>query len=77
MERSTLKLNELCGIANARVYLFGPPLAELMKRVARGLIRISAFRFDIRLFYRIFSGPILNPEPPHHHWSVHQGLLGG
>jgi hypothetical protein len=26
----------------------------------------SAFRFDIRLFYRIFSGPILNPEPPHH-----------
>ncbi len=37
----------------------------------------SAFRFDIRLFYRIFSRPILNPEPPHHHWSVHQGLLGG
>jgi hypothetical protein len=56
MERRTLKLNELGGIANARIDLFGPPLAEFMKRTARGLIRINACRFDIRLFDRIFSG---------------------
>src|SRR5262249_6868102 len=29
--------------ANARVDLFGPPLAEFMKRAARGLTRLGAF----------------------------------
>jgi choline dehydrogenase-like flavoprotein len=40
---SALKLNELGGIANARPDLFGPALAEFMKRAARGLTRINFF----------------------------------
>jgi choline dehydrogenase-like flavoprotein len=40
---SALKTNELGGLANARVDLFGPELAAFMKRAARGLTRINAF----------------------------------
>src|SRR5712691_9634703 len=40
---NALKLNELGGIAGARLDLFGPELAAFMKRAARGLTRINAF----------------------------------
>jgi choline dehydrogenase-like flavoprotein len=40
---SALKLSELGGIANARTDLFGPALADFMKRAVRGLTRINAF----------------------------------
>ena len=40
---TALKTNELGGIANARVDLFGPELASFMKRAARGLTRINFF----------------------------------
>src|SRR5437660_3431225 len=40
---NALKLSELGGIANTRADLFGPALAEFMKRAVRGLTRINAF----------------------------------
>jgi len=40
---AALKTNDLGGIANARVDLFGVELHEFMKRAARGLTRINAF----------------------------------
>src|SRR6201999_424761 len=39
---SALKTSDLAGFANVRSDLFGPPLAEFMKRGARGLTRIGA-----------------------------------
>jgi len=38
-----LKTNDLGGIANARLDLFGPDLDAFMRRAARGLTRITAF----------------------------------
>jgi choline dehydrogenase-like flavoprotein len=38
-----LKTNDLGGIANARLDLFGPALDAFMRRAARGLTRINAF----------------------------------
>jgi len=38
-----LKTNDLGGIANARLDLFGPDLDAFMRRAARGLTRINAF----------------------------------
>jgi choline dehydrogenase-like flavoprotein len=37
------KTSDLSGFANARLDLFGPALADFMKRAARGLTRIGAF----------------------------------
>jgi choline dehydrogenase-like flavoprotein len=40
---TALKTNDLGGIANARLDLFGPQLADFMQRAKRGLTRIGAF----------------------------------
>jgi choline dehydrogenase-like flavoprotein len=40
---SAQKTSDLGGFANARLDLFGPALADFMKRAARGLTRIGAF----------------------------------
>jgi choline dehydrogenase-like flavoprotein len=40
---SALKTNDLGGLANARVDLFGPDLHAFMKRAKRGITRIGAF----------------------------------
>jgi choline dehydrogenase-like flavoprotein len=40
---SALKTSDLSGFANARVDLFGPALADFMKRAKRGITRLTAF----------------------------------
>jgi len=40
---SALKTSDLSGFANARLDLFGPALAEFMRRARRGLTKITAF----------------------------------
>src|SRR5580704_13481721 len=40
---AALKTNDLGGIANTRLDLFGPDLHDFMKRAKRGLTRIGAF----------------------------------
>jgi choline dehydrogenase-like flavoprotein len=40
---TALKTTDLSGFANARVGLFGPALADFMKRAKRGITRLTAF----------------------------------